>query len=85
VGLIHSLGELLEAYREFRRGPWERLVRPVLTDIPARWLEEQTGLSRRTIQRLLPAPGVRRKSPLRSVPVRELVVAASAHSSTKYS
>ena len=52
VGLIHKLGEVLDAYADLRRGPWERLVRPVLKDIPARWLEERTGLSRRTIQRL---------------------------------
>jgi hypothetical protein len=52
AGLIHKLGEVLDAYADLRRGPWERLVRPVLKDIPARWLQERTGLSRRTIQRL---------------------------------
>jgi len=52
VGLIHRLGEFLDAYAEARKGSWERLVRPVLRDIPARWLAERTGLSRRTIQRL---------------------------------
>jgi hypothetical protein len=51
-GLIHNLSKILDVYADFRRGPWERLVRPVLKDIPARWLEERTGLSRRTIQRL---------------------------------
>jgi hypothetical protein len=52
MGLIHNLGEMLDAYPEARRGSWERLVRPVLQDIPASWLMERTGLSRRTIQRL---------------------------------
>jgi hypothetical protein len=52
MGLIHKLGHVLDVYADLRRGPWEQLVRPVLQDIPARWLEEQTGLSRRTIQRL---------------------------------
>jgi hypothetical protein len=52
VGLIHKLGQFLDVYADLRRGPWERLVRPVLKDIPAWWLEEWTGLSRRSIQRL---------------------------------
>jgi hypothetical protein len=52
TGLIHRLGEVLDVYADLRRGPWERLVRPVLKNIPARWIEEQTGLSRRSIQKL---------------------------------
>jgi hypothetical protein len=52
VGLIHNLSKVLEVYADLKRGPWERLVRPVMKAIPARWLEERTGLSRRTIQRL---------------------------------
>jgi hypothetical protein len=52
AGLIHKLREVLDAYADLRRGPWERWVRPVLKDIPAWWLEKETGLSRRTIQRL---------------------------------
>jgi hypothetical protein len=43
---------MLDVYADLRRGPWERLVRPVLQDIPASWLAERTGLSKRTIQRL---------------------------------
>ncbi len=52
MGLVHKLGEVLDAYVDLRRGSWERLVRPVLQDIPAQWLAERTGLSTRTIQRL---------------------------------
>jgi hypothetical protein len=52
VGLIHNLAKVLDAYAEARGGTWERLVRPVLQQIPASWLAERTGLSRRTIQRL---------------------------------
>ena len=52
AGLVHGSTEVLNSYDDPRRGPWERLVRPVLQDIPARWLVERTALSRRTIQRL---------------------------------
>jgi hypothetical protein len=52
MGLIHKLREVLHVYADLRRGPWERLVGPVLKDIPARWLEERTGLSRRSITSL---------------------------------
>jgi hypothetical protein len=52
MGLVHKLGQMLDFYADIKRGPWERLVRPVLTDIPAARLQEKTGLSRRTIQRL---------------------------------
>jgi hypothetical protein len=52
AGLLHDPSLVLEVYPDKRRGLWERLVRPVLQDIPVRWLVEQSGLSRRTIQRL---------------------------------
>jgi hypothetical protein len=52
VGLTHDLSKVLEVYGEFRRDSWERLVQPVLKEIPASKLQERTGLSRRSIQRL---------------------------------
>jgi len=52
VGLIHDLREVSAVYADRNRGLWQQLVRPILQDIPARWLAERTGLSTRTIQRL---------------------------------
>lgn len=51
MGLWHRLNEVTTAYAE-ALDPWKHFVVPVLQEIPARSLVEQTSLSRRTIQRL---------------------------------
>lgn len=52
LGLLHQEAEALDTYTDVRREIWERYLRPLLKQIPVRWLMEQTGLGRRTIQRL---------------------------------
>jgi hypothetical protein len=49
-GLLHELDVSLSTYMP--ADVWDRVVRPVLQQIPATWLRRKTGMSRRTIQRL---------------------------------
>lgn len=51
AGLLHDQRDALARYTEVDREIWNRYVRPVLKHIPAQQLAEQTGLSRRSIQR----------------------------------
>jgi hypothetical protein len=51
MGLWHRLDEVLTDYGR-ARDPWHSWVVPALKHIPLWWLAEETGLDRRTIQRL---------------------------------
>jgi hypothetical protein len=51
MGAWHRLDEVLTEYGK-ARDPWHSWVVPALQRIPLWWLVEQTGLHRRTIQRL---------------------------------
>jgi hypothetical protein len=51
MGAWHRLDEVLTEYGR-ARDPWHSWVVPALERIPLWWLVEQTGLHRRTIQRL---------------------------------
>lgn len=51
MGTWHDLGEVLTEYGK-ARDPWHSWVIPTLRGIPLSWLVEQTGLNRRSIQRL---------------------------------
>ena len=51
MGILHKLDEVLTEYGR-ARDPWHNYVVPTLTLVPLWWLIEQTGLDRRTIQRL---------------------------------
>jgi hypothetical protein len=51
-GLAHNLTDVLASYGDIPAGSWDRLVVPVIKQAPVGWLVRQTGLSRRTIQRL---------------------------------
>jgi hypothetical protein len=51
MGVWHRLDEVLTEYGK-ARDPWHSWVVPALQRIPLWWLAEETGLNRRTIQRL---------------------------------
>jgi hypothetical protein len=51
MGFWHRLDDVLTEYGR-ARDPWYSWVVPALKLIPLRWLVEQTGLDRRTVQRL---------------------------------
>lgn len=51
MGAWHRLDEVLTEYGK-ARDPWHSWIVPALKRIPIWWLVEQTGLDRRTIQRL---------------------------------
>jgi hypothetical protein len=51
MGLWHRLDDVLTDYGK-ARNPWHSWVVPALKRIPLWWLAEETGLDRRTIQRL---------------------------------
>lgn len=51
MGLWHKLDEVVTELGR-ARDPWTQLVAPILREIPASRLVDETGLSRRTIQRL---------------------------------
>ena len=50
-GVWHRLGDVLTAYGR-ALDPWNGVVVPVLKEIPMWWIVAETGLHRRTIQRL---------------------------------
>lgn len=51
MGLLHQLDEVMQEYGK-ARDPWHSWVVPVLQAMTLRELVEETGLDRRTIQRL---------------------------------
>ena len=51
MGLIHKIVDVLTEFPKFSC-PWESYVVPVLKEIPVPVLMDESGLSRRTIQRL---------------------------------
>ncbi len=50
AGLGHDPEEVYTQYPDPRRDPWRALVQPVLKDIPAKRLAEETGLAMSTIK-----------------------------------
>jgi hypothetical protein len=68
TGLVHDAAEVLNTYEDPRMGEWEQLVQPMLQDIPARWLAQRTGLTRRTIQRLTVETRLRTNAIIRGLP-----------------
>jgi len=53
AGFVHDIDDVLTEYMDSRRDAWERLILPVLRDVPRTALMRATGMSASEIRRVL--------------------------------